>query len=64
MWIDGPFNDVVVCVCVYLVFDRACSVVQVIPPRQQVENGAVPQKSDVMPLFGLSGDRWVRDEPG
>lgn len=41
-------------------FDGARSVVQVITVRQQVQNRALPLKSDVMALFGLMTGKRIR----
>lgn len=41
----------------YLVFDGTSAVVQVVPARQQVQDWAIPLKSDVMALLSLSRQR-------
>lgn len=44
-------------------FDGACSVMHVVPARQQVQNRAIPLKSDVMTLLSLmTGKRGEKIE--
>lgn len=48
----------------YLVFDGACSVMHVIPARQQVKDCAIPLKSDVMALLSLTTEGKKRETTG
>lgn len=51
-----PWASPVLCPCLYLVFDRPGTVVQVVAVSQHVHDLPVPQQGDVVPCLGLPGE--------